>query len=390
MKKRTIFLLSLAILIGAFFLAVLFVKTAPKAKRVPPQKTAEPVEVLSLQKTDETVVLHLSGTVRPAEQVTLLPQVSGEVISISDSFVDGGSAQKGEILLHIDPADYELALAKAESALETARFNYQLELGRQAVAKREWEMLKTKDATSAEEELALRKPHLKSSKAALEAAKAQVKKAKRDLERTQIHAPFNATILRRRVNVGAIASPQSPLAELAGTDAYWVQVAIPLDRLKWISVPGSSVKIITTDKRVRAGKVIELLGSLEERGRMARLLVEIRDPLCLLPENKEKPPLLIGEYVQANISGKTIPDVFWIPRLALREGNVVWIEKEGKLEIRTVEPLWKDAQNALITSGLFEGDQLITSGLSAPIPGMALQEINPKSHKETSSQEAQK
>jgi RND family efflux transporter MFP subunit len=375
MKKTPVVLLSIGILLGAIIGAKIFIKTAPKARQKPLVKTAEPVQVLSVKKSEETVVLHLSGTVRPAEQIVLLPQVSGEIISVSDSFVDGGHVQKGTILLQIDPADYELARAKAASALATARFNYQLELGRQAVAKREWEMLKTKDATPAEEELALRKPHLKSSKAALDAAKAQLEKAERDLERVQIKAPFNATILRRQANVGAIASPQSPLAELAGTDVYWVQVSIPLDRLKWISIPGSSVKIVTADGRSRTGKVIELLGSLEERGRMARLLVEIGDPLCLRPENQEKPPLLIGEYVEAQVSGKTVSGVFWIPRLALREGDVVWIEKEGVLEIRKVETLWRDAQNVLIKTGLFEGDRLVVSGLSAPVPGMALQEL---------------
>jgi RND family efflux transporter MFP subunit len=328
------------------------------------------VETQPLEQTDETVVLQLTGTVMPAEEIMLRARVGGEIVSMAPDFIEGGLIGKGAEILKIDPVDYELALATAQSALETARFNHKLELGRSDVAKREWELLKSDSATEMEKELALRIPHLAASKAALEAAEARLEKADLDLSRTELRAPFNAVVLSRNVNVGSQASQQDVLAKLAGTDAYWILVSVPVDRLGWILVPGSRAMIISGSGAKREGRVIKLLGDLEEKGRMARILVEVNDPLCLQPENKAGNPLLLGEYVQTEIDGSELTGVYSIPRKALRENKQIWIADGGKLDIREVEVLWRDAQRALIRDGIANGETLIVTDLITPIHGM--------------------
>jgi len=345
------------------------------------------VETQALKLTNETVVLELTGTVVPSEAITLNARVSGEIVAMAPGFIDGGLLKKDEGILKIDPVDYQLALASAESQLETARFNHKLELGRQDVAAREWELLKTDNATEQEKELALRIPHLASSKAALKAAEASLERAKLNLERTQIHAPFNAVVLSRDVNIGSQASPSGPLAKLAGTDAYWIKVSIPVDRLPWLQIPGSAAHVLSTSGTERKGRVIKLLGDLEEKGRMARLLVEIKDPLCLLPENAELKPLLIGEYVQANISGSELKNIYSIPRGALHDDHLVWVAQDDKLDVREVKVLWRDANQVLIRDGLAEGEALITSDLTAPLQGM---DINTGNKKENDSRKGAK
>ncbi|MCF7817125.1 MAG: efflux RND transporter periplasmic adaptor subunit, partial [Kiritimatiellales bacterium] len=324
-----------------------------------------------------------TGTVVPNEEVMLRARVGGEVVSTAPEFLEGGLFKKGDPILEIDPADYKLALAAAASALETARFNYKLELGRQDVAKREWALLKTDDATEMERELALRIPHLAASKAALEAAEATVEKTRLDLARTDIRAPFNAVVLGANVNEGSQASQQDVLAHLAGTDAYWVIVSIPVDRLGWVAIPGSKAKLVSTSDAVREGRVIKLFGDLEEKGRMARLLVEVEDPLCLKPENKGGKPLLLGEYVRVEIDGRTLRNVYSIPRKALHGNTQIWIATpDNTLDIREVDVLWRDAQQVLIHDGLSADEQLIVSDLTAPIQGMDVNTGTTPSNKE--------
>jgi len=373
MRKLVILLICTALVAGALIIAGILIFTAPKAEKKPPPKTAALVKSMPLTNGNETVLLELTGTVVPAEEIVLRSRVSGEVVAISDHFIEGGFLKKDEEAVKIDPIDYELALSTAHSELETARFNYKLELGRQDVAKREWELLKTDDATEQEKELALRVPHLAASQAALEAAQASLENAKLDLERTSVHAPFNAVVVARNVNIGSQASTQDPLATLAGTDAYWVVVSVPVDRLAWINIPGSTARVLSFSGAQREGRVIKLLADLEEKGRMARILIEVKDPLCLQPENAAQNQLLIGEYVRTEIRGRELENVYSIPRKALHNNREVWIATdEDTLDIRAVEVLWRDGQRILIRDGMENGEQLIVSDLTAPMQGMAV------------------
>jgi multidrug efflux pump subunit AcrA (membrane-fusion protein) len=259
-----------------------------------------------------------------------------------------------------------------------AGYALKLELGHQAVAKREWELLsRTDPAQDLEKELALRKPHLDKVRADLAAAEADLKKAMLDLERTRLMMPFNAMVRSKSVDLGSQVTPQEPMAELVGTDAYRIQVSLPVDRLGWIKIPrnagdaGSKALIIYGQGHECSGTVIRLLGDLATEGRMARILVEVMDPLGLNASNEDRAPLLIGEYVRVDIQGRKLDGVFQIPRTALRDNSKVWIAREnGTLEIRTVRPLWRDADIVLLQNDLNPQERLIVSDLPAPMEGM--------------------
>jgi hypothetical protein len=117
-----------------------------------------------------------------------------------------------------------------------------------------------------------------------------------------------------------------------------------------------------------------LLGDLETEGRMARILVEVKDPLGLKAKGKYQLPLLIGEYVRIEIEGRELQNVYRIPRSALRDDANIWIASDdGKLEIRSVKTLWRDAQTVLLGEDLEPGSRLIVSNLAAPVNGMPVQ-----------------
>ena len=116
-----------------------------------------------------------------------------------------------------------------------------------------------------------------------------------------------------------------------------------------------------------------MLADLSKEGRMARLLVEVKDPLDLKAKDGRRPPMLIGEYVRVLIDGAPLPDVYRIPRFALRNDNQIWLaDSQHKLAVRPVQPLWREEEYVYVRDGLRPEEQLIISALSAPVDGMDL------------------
>ena len=373
-------ILSLIILGAGIGTASYLKNSSPRTQKRPPVKLSPTVQIQKVTPSSYQVVVTAMGTVIPAREVVLKSRVSGEIVEIHPEFTEGGFLKKDTRIIQIDPQDYELALARKRSAVTDAEYALKLELGHQAVAKREWELLnQDKPAQDMEKELALRQPHLDKVRADLAAAQAELEGAMLDLERTHILSPFNAMVRSKSVDLGSQVTLQEPLAELVGTDAYRIQASLPVDRLEWIDVPikvgdvGSKARIIYGQGHECSGKVIRLMGDLATEGRMARILVEVADPLGMNSTNKDRTPLLIGEYVRVKILGRKLDGVFQIPRTALKDDSNIWIAKENQiLEIRKVRPVWRDAEVVLLQDGLKPGEQLIISDLPAPVEGMTV------------------
>jgi RND family efflux transporter MFP subunit len=319
------------------------------------------------------------GSVIPSREIVLKTPVAGEIIALNDDFTVGGLLQADSTILRIDPTDYELALQLKERVLSEAEYAYKLEQGRQDVARQEWNLLYGDSNKDVESTLALRKPHLEKVQADVKAAKAELEQARVNLSRTEVKAPFNALVLNKYVDRGAFVASQEKLADLVGTDEYWVQVSLPVERLHWLKIPGgkeepsSPARIIFQQDHVREGRVSRLLGDLSKEGRMARLLISVSDPLGLQEKGDNRKQLIIGEYVRVEMQGEELHDVYQIPRTALRNDREIWIAGEdGRLIIWPVTTLWRDEENVLVKDGLKPGDLLIVSDLPVPVDGMAV------------------
>jgi RND family efflux transporter MFP subunit len=269
----------------------------------------------------------------------------------------------------------EAKVKDAESALELAEEETN-------AAREEWRLLNenTANTNDAPPPLVAKEPQLAAAQAKLKAEQAELKRAELDLNRTSVRAPFNAIVRSKSVEVGSLVTPQDPLAELVGVDEYWIQVSVPVDYLRWISVPnrkgkkGSKVRVVHRSGYERTGEVIQLLGDLETEGRMARILVAVKDPLGLKDSGQTTRPLLIGEYVRVEIEGSPLSQVFRIPRVALRENDTVWVVGEDStLHIRPVTTIWRDTKTVFLEQGLNPGDRVIVSDLAAPVEGMKIQ-----------------
>ncbi len=379
--KKTLIICCIILFVGTIITVVIF-STEPTAKRVTATKqTAMLVDVIKAERGTFRPTIAAMGTVEPAQDIILSPRVSGEIIKRSPSFTPGGIVEKGETLLQIDPADYQNALQQRKSDLHQATADLNIEMGRQDVALKDYQLL-DENLSSENKELVLREPQLNAARARVEAARAAVQQAELNLQRTTVKAPFDAHILHRNVNLGSQVSPGDNLGRLVGLDTYWVATTCPLSKLQWLSFPdntrkvGSEVQIRNRNAWpegiYRTGHLYKLVGALDEQTRMARVLVSVQDPLAHQTNPSELPALMIGSFVETRIQGKKITDVIRLNRDYVRKNDTVWIMKDGKLHIRNIDIIFRDANYAYIKSGLNKDEQVITTNLSTVTDGAPL------------------
>jgi RND family efflux transporter MFP subunit len=379
-------LLPVVVLTAGVVFGLWMMETGPQAKARPLTRNATLVECRSVDYSTQQTIISGMGTVTAACSVDLKPQVSGEIIELNPNLIPGGHFRQGETLLKIDPTDYSLTVRELATDVAKAESDIQLEQGNQLVAEKEYKLL-GEAVSDQEKALMLRQPQLENLRATLGAARAKLEQAKVDLARTEIKAPFNAVVQSREVNLGTRASETTTLASLVGTDAYWVEVSIPVSQLRWVRIPktekdqGSLVRIYDSsawgDGVWRQGRVIRLKTGLEEQGRMARLIVRVEDPLSLQPDHTDQPRMLLDSYVRAEIEGQAVASATAIEREFIRNGNSVWVmNPEGNLAIRPVEITFRGADHLIVTSGIDPGELLIISDIAAPVAGMALRTAN--------------
>ncbi|MFC1498988.1 efflux RND transporter periplasmic adaptor subunit [Verrucomicrobiota bacterium] len=358
MNRIKILIAAVAIIALGIGIAVIFYATRPKAERKKPPRMTPVVQAEEIFSSDRNVQLELMGTVIPAQSVELKSRVPGKIVFCHPDWIEGGLLGEGQTIIRLENTDYRIVLEQAQNDLS-------LELGRQDIAKREWALLDLKNASDRDRELALREPQLKS-------AKARVEQAQLNFDRTEIKAPFNAIVTARNMNRGDQATTQSSLGRIVNTDSYHVRISVPVEELKWIDFPengtaGSEVLIHLPDGTTRQGQVIKLLGDLEEKGRMARCLVEVKDPL-----NGES-QLLLNSFVNVSVKGKPIKNVYCIDRNHFRENSMIWLlTGERRLRKIEIQPLWTDRNNIFFRADIPAGDMLITSSLSVVIDNMEL------------------
>ena len=374
---QVVSLLLLGMLVAAGL--VIFSYSPPK---VPVEKIAAPVSVLRVQAENTPVVISGFGTVEASRELEIRPQVSGHLVRIHPALEIGGRVNQEEILVQIDPSDYQIEVESQRAALQRAEFELKLEQGNQVVAAEEWKLLEG-DITSSElgKELALRKPHIAEKRAALRAANSRLRKAELDLARTSIVAPFDALVLEESVEQSKFVNPQIPIARLAGTAEFHIQVKIPRASLHWLHPAsdgsfqaGSCVVswVLESGQRVsRSGVAKRLLGEVDTAGRMARVLVGVSDPL---DPAQDDPLLLLGSYVKVEFSAVKLSEVYRLPRNALRESGVVWVvASDNTLAHKKVRTVFTHGDFVFLQGELSERDLVVTNPLPGALEGMLLE-----------------
>ncbi len=366
------------ICVGGIGFAAMLVATRPAAEEATPEAAEVPVRVQAISSADERVVVRAQGQVIAAQQVVLQPELSGRVNWMSPELVPGGRVAAGDTLVRIDPRDFRAALEQQRAQVENSQLGVSTEESRRVIAEREWALLEQERSAASDggRQLALREPQLRAAEASLRAARSGLQQARTNLSRTTLLAPFDGVVLAENVDLGQLVGPASQLATLVGTAHFWVRASIPMEQLRFVrlptaTAPGSNATVVQRvgerDRIVRSGRVIRLLGDLDPVGRMARVLIEIDDPLGPPGEL----PMLLGATVDVELDAGVLEDVARIPRAALHVGDEVHLFGDGALAIQTVEVAWRDDESVLVR-GLGQGAELVLSTVSPPIAGTRL------------------
>lgn len=366
--------ITLAILLGSGAIAggLAAMKKPPEKKE---EKSTTPVVVVQDNQV-ETITLNVNsyGLVNAKYTTSLTAQVTGQVTDLSDKFVKGQFVKQGEVLARIDPNDYEAALTEAEASLAQARAALELERAQKRVAESEWERIKESAKNEfVPTELYLRKPQLAEKVARFRAAEAGVKRAKRNLERTYIKAPYDAIITARSISLGSVVNFGSPIGELNNTDYAEVRLPVADKELKYLMQGGlnADVDLVTSYQGKLhhwQAKIVRSEGQVDNKSRMSYLVAEIKDPYGLATNST---PLRYGSYVNAAIAGLSIEGVSRVKSHLVKNGKIAVFEN-GELAYRNVEVIREEGQDFIVKGDLSNQDQLIASNIKRPTEGMQL------------------
>ena len=369
--------LPLAVLAGAGAGVYALMSSEPATERAEQrQEPARLVETMAIERADRTAVVQAWGEVIPADQVQVAPRVGGEIVAVADALEPGGRVRKGQVLARVDDSDYQVALRQARTELSKAKAALRIEQGNQKVAETEAELL-DQELSEQERDLVLRQPQLQQARADVDAAQAAIEDAQLDLQRTEMRAPFDAVVQSVSIDVGSQVSAGTTVAQLIATDRYFVELAVPAAKLRWIDArqdgPGAGSKVelanpsVWGEGRTRTGEVVRVRPDLSEQGRMAQVLVEVPNPL------DRKPPMLVGSYLRGRIQGARLDQVVALDRTFLRDDDSVWVMTGAdRLEIRAVEIAYRGPERVYVSVGLGAGDQVVTSEIATPTNGMKL------------------
>ena len=378
--------------VGWFGYATLSIEPEEQ-KRARGKPRAIKTQVVELLVQDYPTTIETQGDVRPHNQITLNSEVSGMIVRISSSFEDGAFFTKGELLLELDTADFKAALTTAEAQVARTTASHALEQAQANQARESWEKLALDEDP---DPLVLRIPQLRQAEANMKSAAAQYERAQRDLERTQIRAPFDGRVRQRNVGIGQSIRTSTNLGTIFASDYAEVRLPISGNDLPLLDLPEAAddppVHVDLRDtlnpenETVWESSIIRTEGALDPATLELFAVAKVDDPFGL---KTGKPPLRIGQPVTATVSGKILRNVMAIPRIAVKKLDQIYLVDPEKLTLRrrTIKSIWADADHIIIRDPeIADGSLVATTRLSYAPDGARVEilpDINPEGPPET-------
>ena len=372
-------LVPLAVLAFGGVATVGLVSVKPRLETQKPQHRSPLVRVVSSTPGPVELRVHTQGTVVPRTESDLVAEVSGRIIAVSRSLASGGFLEPGEVLVTIDPSDYEIALERARASL--ARAESQLELAGTALA-RQGRLAKRKVGSSADLDSARNDEHV--AEANLREARASLVQAERNLERTRIRVPFAGRVREKKVDIGQYVNRGTPVARVYAVEYAEVRLPIPDRDAAFVDLPidyrndeGDSAgpKVLLSARFAGreytwTGRIVRTEGELDPKTRMIHAVARVEDPYGR-GDDPERPPLAVGLFVDAEIEGRRREGVIELPRSALRgRDQVAIVDSDSRIELRQVEVLRADRTRVFVSSGLAAQERVVSGALALAVDGM--------------------
>jgi RND family efflux transporter MFP subunit len=358
-------LLIVSIFVVAIGTAFILGKTKPPPETKPIEDVTLLVEVMELDQSAANFTITSQGTVRPRTETVLSAEVAGSIVSVSPNFVAGGVFERDEVLMRIDPANYEVALSQAEALVRQRQIEFD---GAEKLRSQGYR---------AESEYA-------SAAAALASANAELVRAQRNLERTYVRLPYDGMVRAKEADLGQYVNVGSRLGVAFATDFAEVRLPLTESDLAFVDLPqpgqmagpgdGPGATLTARHRGVTtewSARITRTEGVVDERNRVSYAVARIDDPYALRRGNDAARPLPMGTFVGALVEGTTVEDIIRVPREALRgNSQLMFVDDENRLRIRQVEILRTDAEYAYLSGGAEAGERIILTAIESPVNGM--------------------
>ena len=373
-------LISIAILASAVGGAFVMVQTRAAPTQTERELPVLLVDAIEARRAADFFRVNTQGAVTPRTESNLVSEVSGQIVEVASNYVAGGFFRKGELLLRIDPRNYQSALKSAQANVARVQTQVAKENALANFALDDWKTLRDLNASTGPiSDLALRKPQLAEAIAESISAEAALEKAQEDLNRTSIRAPYDGMVQEKRADVGQYVNTGSQLALIFATDYAEIRLPITQRELALVDLPsadGSSLPLPVT-LTSQAGKIqhtwqgliVRSEGVFDSASRVLYVVAQVEDPYNQSGRNGEL--LRIGTFVTASIQGRFGGALFTIPRHALQRGETLWIiDEQQKIYPRDVQIVSTDEEYAYVDGGLVNGDRYTITPIDQPLPGM--------------------
>ncbi|MBZ0135175.1 MAG: efflux RND transporter periplasmic adaptor subunit [Planctomycetes bacterium] len=340
-----------------------------------PERPAPHVSVVIARPQVFSHEVHTNGIIEPRTETTLTSEVTGRIVGLHPAFVEGGFFDAGDVLVRVDDTGYQAALAQAEANLAGATARLSREEAESALARREWEAYGEGDA----DPLVLRVPQLAEANAGVAGATAQLAKAKNDLERTEIKAPYAGRVRAKLVEDGQYTAAGSSIGRIYAVDYAEVRLPVSADEIGYLALPlgrvldfdSDAAPAVTLSARIGSARrnwnarIVRTEAEVDPQTRMYYAVARVKDPYS------GEFPLLPNTFVDAVITGRDVEQVYVIPRRALRpDGRVLVVDKASRLKHREVSVIRATPDSVVVSDGLEAGERIVVSELELVLEDM--------------------
>ena len=316
------------------------------------------VSIVKVKAQDNLIEVRGTGSIVVRNLIDLVPQVSGRIIWVAESFKRGGSFFANERLLQIDPKDFELAVAQTAADRLSAESNYQLAKAQSDAAIANYAIL---NPGADVPPLVAKTPQLEQAKAQIAAASAREQIAQLNLERTNYSLPFSGRVVDSQAEVGQLLNQGQKFGEAFDIESIEALVPIsPSDLAILEPAVGRKAKV-NLGEVVLSATVARVSPNLDERTRFAQLYLSLQNQTNLYP----------GSFIDVVIEGPRLRDTVLLPEAAEQINESVWTMSGGKL--KKAQPKFINRKvSGVIVENFVTGDGVVLGTVPGAKEGMAV------------------
>ncbi len=363
---------------------------APEAERArAPEERSVIVSTATLERETTRPDVEAYGEIESRRRLTLRAAGPGRVVDVADTFRDGARVAAGDLLLRVDPADYESRVAEAEAALAEAEADVaearagraaaqiELEAARKREDLRAAQLKRQRDLAergvsagsavdeaelalaAAEQEVATRRQALTTARLRIDRAELAARRAeialdetRRELDETRVAAPFAGVLTEVSADLGDLLAVNEAVGALLDPDALEARFTVRNEVYASLLGPSGALRPLDVSVTLPLGRErFEASGTLDragaEAGPAGRVLYARLEPQAgglLRP----------GDFVTVTFREPPLEGVGVIPETAATEdGRILILNDAGRLEERRVTILRRARDRLIVADAPF-------------------------------------